>query len=246
MRLEHVQNPEFQFANAARARAQISEIDAELVQLRGSFGRTAITQVVEGQDKSRVGREEVIKSARHREYQMLRAPVSGTVQQLGISTVGGVVQPAQPLMVIVPGDVQPEVETSIRNKDIGFVRAGQEVRVKLEAFPFTDYGIVPGVVEAISRDAVDPLQPNSTQREDRGRAFQQGLVYEVKIRLERRSIPVNGRDQLIGPGLAVQAEIVTGRRRIIQYLLSPIAESMEHGGERTLKQVKSILDILRQ
>lgn len=230
LRVEHVQNLEVQRANAARARAQIAEIDAQLLQLKGSFGRTALAQVVEGQDKSRVGREELIKSARRRAYQQLRAPVSGTVQQLAMNTVGGVVQPAQPLMVIVPDDAQPVVEAHILNKEIGFVRVGQPVRVKLEAFSFTEYGVVPGVVETISRDAIDLSQGIASTRDQDGKAAPQGLVYAVRIRLERRAIRVGSADQIIGPGLAVQAEVVTGRRRIISYLLSPIAKTFDEAG----------------
>lgn len=230
LRVEHIQNLEVQRANASRARAQIAEVDADLLQLRGTFGRTAVTQLVEGQDRSRVGREEVTKSNRRQEYQALRAPVSGTVQQLTISTVGGVVQAAQPIMVIVPDDFQPVVEAQILNRDIGFVRVGQPVRVKLEAYPFTDYGIVPGVVENISRDAVDMSQGGTPQRDPQGRPSQQGLVYVARIRLNKRTITVAGREQLIGPGLAVQAEVVTGQRRIIDYLISPIAETIDEAG----------------
>ena len=230
LRVEHIQNIAVQRANAERARAQIAEADAQLRQLRGSFGRGALTQLVEGQDKSRVTREEVTKSARRREYQALRAPVAGTVQQLVISTVGGVVQPAQALMVIVPDDAQPVVEANILNRDIGFIRVGQPVRVKLEAFPFTDYGVVPGVVESISRDAIDLSQPGAPQRDEKGRPVQQGLVYAARIRLLKREISAGGRPVVIGPGLAVQAEIVTGRRRIISYLLSPIAKTMDEAG----------------
>ena len=65
------------------------------------------------------------------------------MQQLVVNTVGGVVQPAQPLMIIVPDNAEAVVEAHILNRDIGFIREGQKVRVKLEAFPFTDYGIVP-------------------------------------------------------------------------------------------------------
>ena len=190
LRVEHIQNIEVQRANAARARAQIAQIDAELRQLRGTFGRTAITAVVEGQDRSRVGREEVTKSTRRAEFQQLRAPVAGTVQQLAIGTVGGVVQPAQALMVIVPDNAKPVVEAQILNRDIGFVRTGQPVRVKLEAYPFTDYGIIPGVVETISRDAIDTSQQGAPQRDDKGRSAQQGLVYAARIRLKRRTIKV--------------------------------------------------------
>jgi len=232
LRVEHVQNLAVQRAAALRARALIADADAQLTQLRGSFGRTAVTQIVEGQDKSRIGREEVTKSVRRREYQALRAPVSGTVQQLAINTVGGVVQPAQALLVVVPDNAQPVVEAHILNRDIGHIRQGQRVRVKLEAFPFTDYGVVPGVVETISRDAIDMSQPGqAAQRDASGRpAEQQGLVYAARIRLLQPTIQVGGRAQPIGPGLAVQAEIVTDQRRIIQYLLSPIAKTLDEAG----------------
>lgn len=137
-------------------------------------------------------------------------------QQLAVHTVGGVVQPAQALMVVVPRDTNLVVEAAVLNKDIGFVRERQPVRVKLEAFPFTDYGLVTGTVEHISRDAIQDEK--------------QGLIYSARIRLHRSSISANGRDIPLGHGMAVQAEIKTGERRIIQYLLSPIARAMDEAG----------------
>ncbi|HJS12940.1 HlyD family type I secretion periplasmic adaptor subunit [Sphingopyxis sp.] len=231
LKIEHVQNIAVQKANAARARATIANIDAQLARLRGSFGKTAATELAESQQQSSLAREEVTKSERRQAFMQLRAPVSGTVQQLAISTVGGVVQPAQTLMIVVPDDATPVVEARILNKDIGFVREGQPVRVKLEAYPFTDYGIVPGVVESISRDAVDTSEPGAAEERDRnGRVVQPGLIYTTRIRLLKRSIRVAGRDQPIGPGLAVQAEIKTSERRIIEFLLSPIAQALDEAG----------------
>ncbi|MGN7932728.1 HlyD family type I secretion periplasmic adaptor subunit [Sphingopyxis sp. 22461] len=231
LKIEHVQNIEVQKANAARARATIANIDAQLARLRGSFGKAAATELAESQQQSGLAREEVTKSQRRRAFMQLRAPVSGTVQQLAISTVGGVVQPAQTLMIVVPDNAAPVVEARILNKDIGFVREGQPVRVKLEAYPFTDYGIVPGVVESISRDAVDTSESGAAEQRDRnGRVVQPGLVYTTRIRLLKRTIRVAGRDQPIGPGLAVQAEIKTGDRRIIQYMLSPIVQAVDEAG----------------
>lgn len=232
LRVEHIQNIEVQRANAAQARAAIGNIAAQLQRLKGSFGKAAITELAEAQERSGQARQEVTKSSRRAEFQQLRAPVSGTVQQLAISTIGGVVQPAQAIMVIVPDDAQVVVEANIMNKDIGFIREGQAVRVKLEAFNFTDYGIIPGVVESISRDAIDVSQPGQQQqRDEQGRAQpQQGLVYATRIRLLQRTIRVRGRDQIIGPGLAAQAEIKTGERRIIDFLLSPIAQTMDEAG----------------
>jgi hemolysin D len=231
LKIEHVQNIAVQKANAARARATIANIDAQLGRLRGSFGKAAATELAESQQQSGLARAEVTKSQRRQAFMQLRAPVSGTVQQLAISTVGGVVQPAQTLMIIVPDNVAPVVEARILNKDIGFIREGQPVRVKLEAYPFTDYEIVPGVVESISRDAIDTSEPGAAEQRDRnGRVVQPGLVFTTRIRLLKRTIRVSGRNQLISPGLAVQAEIKTSDRRIIQYLLSPITQAIDEAG----------------
>jgi hemolysin D len=216
LRVEHVQNMAVQRSAAAKARAAIGNYDAQIARLRETFGKAAFTDLAEAEDKGSMASAEIRKTVRRREYQELRSPVDGVVQQLAVNTVGGVVQPAQPLLIVVPGDTAVEVEAQIINRDVGFVHEGQAVRVKLEAFPFTDYGIVEGVVETVSRDAI--------QDEKRG------LVYAARIRLKRRFITVAGKPQPIGPGLAVQAEILTGRRRIIQYLLSPISRTIDEAG----------------
>jgi hemolysin D len=229
LRLEHIQNIAVQEASAAKARASMGALDAESAKLREGFAKGAVIELSEATDKSALAEEELRKSVRRRAFQQLRAPVSGTVQQLVLATIGGVVQPAQPLMVIVPDGSDVEVEAQILNKDIGFVREGQKVRVKLEAYPFTDYGLIEGTVATISRDAIDQSQQGA-QRDEKNRPIQPGLVYAARVRLHQRTIKVAGKDQPIGPGLAVQAEIKTGERRIIQYLLSPIAQALDEAG----------------
>jgi len=216
LRVEHLQNIQVQESVAAKARAAIGNIDAQMAKLRQTFAKAASTEMATAEDESSVRGEELRKSERRRSLQQLRSPVDGVVQQLAVHTVGGVVQPAEPLMIIVPSGSEVAVEAQILNKDIGFVREGQKVRVKLEAFPFTDYGLIEGVVETISRDAIQDEKI--------------GLVYATRIRLERNYISIGGRRQLIGPGMAVQAEVKTGERRIIQYLLSPISQTVAEAG----------------
>lgn len=239
LRAEHLRNIDIQAANAARASAAIGTLDAELRSLREDFGKTAVTDLAEANDKAGLASEELRKSARRRQFQELRAPVDGVVQQLAVNTVGGVVQPAQPLMVIVPcsrgaaasaactGGLA--VEVFVQNKDIGFVRVGQRVAVKLEAFNFTDYGLIEGTVETISRDAIDQSQqPAGSVRDDNGRPVQPGLVYAARIVLACAPTDPDRSPlcERVRPGMAVQAEIKTGRRRIIQYLLSPISQAV--------------------
>lgn len=244
LRAEHARNIDVQRANAARASASIGRFDAELRALRASFGKTAVTELAEASDRASLAGEELRKAERRRQYQELRAPVDGVVQQLTVSTVGGVVQPAQPLMVIVPctsGDAASaascnggiRVEAFVQNRDIGFVRTGQRVAVKLEAFNFTDYGLLEGRVTNISRDAIDQSQqPAGSVRDEDGRPIQPGLVYAARISLacspgDPARHPLCDRIQ---PGMSVQAEIKTGRRRIIQYLLSPIRRAVNEAG----------------
>lgn len=231
-------------ANADRAEASIGTIDAQMAQLREAFGKTAVTALVDANDKAGLAGEELRKSEARRRYQELRSPVDGVVQQLAVTTVGGVVQPAQALMVIVPcsgGAKQActnpiEVEAFVQNRDIGFVGVGQRVAVKLEAFNFTDYGLIGGTVEDISRDAIDQSRAHAgSERDEAGRPAQQGLVYAARIRLHcgAGEGPLSPLCSRVGPGMAVQAEIKTGTRRIIQYVLSPLARAMgEAGRER--------------
>jgi hemolysin D len=230
-RIEHIQNIAVQEAAAARARAAIGTIDASLATLRERLAEEAATELATAENESSLQSEELRMTARRRQLQQLTAPIDGIVQQLAVHTIGGVVQPAQALMVIVPVESEIAVDAQILNRDIGFIREGQSVRVKLEAYPFTDYGVVEGIVETISRDAVSPDAQRQPADPQEGQAHgTANLVYNARIRLLRNYVTVAGRHEPIGAGMAVQAEIRTGRRRIIQYLLSPIRQTFDEAG----------------
>ncbi len=131
------------------------------------------------------------------------------MQQLAVNTLGGVVQAAERLLVVAPAGEAVELEAMVANRDVGFVRPGQRAEVKLETFTFTRWGVVPGEVVSVSGDAV----PDERR----------GPVYAARIRLLRDAVEVNGRAAPIGPGMSATAEIHTGRRRVLDYLLSPLA-----------------------
>jgi hemolysin D len=141
----------------------------------------------------------------------LTAPVAGTVQQVAVHTEGGVVTPAQVLMVVVPRDAEVTAEVFIDNKDIGFVRPGQAAEVKLETFPFTRYGTVPAQVKRMAADAV---------ADDK-----RGAIFPATLTLAASAIDINGQRVALTPGMNLSAEIKTGRRRIADYLLSPIRQA---------------------
>lgn len=158
--------------------------------------------------------KDLVKATRADERQRLLSPVDGTVQQLAVHTIGGVVTPAQPVMVIVPDGDRLEVEAWVENKDVGFVEEGQIAAIKVDAFPFTRYGTIDGKVVTLSRDAVP--------REDAGH------VFAARISMADKTMAIdNGKTVNLTPGMNVAVEIATGQRRLIEFLLSPLLRAVK-------------------
>ncbi|MCF5167591.1 HlyD family type I secretion periplasmic adaptor subunit, partial [Pseudomonas congelans] len=177
-------------SNAARQQAERRR-DGVVAQTR-----RAMLDLLQQADQKVASLSQELSKARYQEdLTTVEAPVDGTVQQLNIHTVGGVVTPAQPLMMLVPSDVSVEVEAMLENKDVGFVHVGQDVTVKVETFTFTKYGTIEGEVVSVSRDAI----------EDEKR----GLLYSSKIRLKQNHLLVDGKQFELTPGMAVTAEVKT-------------------------------------
>jgi len=170
--------------------------------------RTAYDQLTEGSKAAASLGQDALRSDAHSRLLKLTAPVSGTVQQLDVHTIGGVVSAAKPLMQIVPQDTHVEVEAFLENKDVGFVQEGQKVEVKIDAFEYTKYGTVTGKVTHVSRDAI---------QDDK-----KGLIYSSRIILDKATIFVEGHEMPLSAGMSVNVEIKTGDRRIIEYVLSPL------------------------
>ncbi len=154
--------------------------------------------------------QELIKADSRHGLMKLTAPVDGTVQQLAVRTVGGVVTEAQPLMVIVPKDDVVEVEAFLENQDIGFVNEDQEAEVKVQTFPYTKYGTIHAVVTSVSDDAINDEK--------------MGLVYAVRAKLEKSTMQLESKVVNLSAGMAVTVEIKTGKRRVIEYFLKPFLE----------------------
>lgn len=187
-----------QYLEADRARAQKAQEHA--------------AEYSEAKTRAHSLSQELAKAETRTGQQTLTAPIDGVVQQLAVHTVGGVVTPAQQLMVIAPREGDLEVEAWIENKDIGFVNAEQNAEVKIEAFPFTRYGVIDGRVLTLSKDAV-PIE-------------KVGLVYTARVHLDKSTIRVeNNKEVYLSPGMNVTVEIKTGQRRLIEYFLSPLLQA---------------------
>lgn len=201
---------------SAKCAAALSGAGSTSAQARAEARAKVLGDLAKAQAEISLREEELVKSRQRTSLQRLTAPVDGTIAQLAVHTIGGVVEAAKPIMVIVPKGGSLVAEVKLLNKDAGFVRAGQPVAVKLEAFPFTRYGTVPGTVESIGSDAVPDEQL--------------GLVYTARIALDRATIDRNGISTPLTPGLSATADIRTGRRSIISYLISPIDETAQEAG----------------
>jgi hemolysin D len=219
-----VQKSKYQEADAA-----VAALTETRAQTAAEFRRTWFDDLNKAEQKATGLTQDVIKAERRTKLQILTAPVDGVVQQLAVHTVGGVVTPAQPLLVVVPQDSHLEIEATVSNRDIGFVHAGQEAEVKIDTFSFTRYGLLHGEVLNVSKDAItrDKPQDNANDKtlgtetassEPKG----QEMNYLARVSLERTQMQVEDKLVNLSPGMAVTVEIKTGSRRIISYLLSPI------------------------
>lgn len=205
-------------------------LEQQLAQTRSGFERQVLSDLADAEKKAEESAQDFVKAERKIEEQVLRAPIDGTVQQLALHTVGGVVTPAQQLMLIVPTDSQLEAEAMISNRDIGFVNPGQSAEIKIDTFNFTRYGLVQGKVMSVSQDAIVREKPadkqNGAKRDgalaDSSEPAGQEFIYAARVSLDANRIDIDEKMVAFTPGMAVTVEIKTGTRRIIEYLLSPL------------------------
>jgi hemolysin D len=195
-------------ARMREAEAEIAAIERQKDEAQSEFRSQRLAELTQAEERAAELSQDLVKAEQRQSYTRLTAPVDGTVQQLALHTLGGVVEPAERLMVIVPDSDTLEIEAQVLNQDIGFVHVGQDAVVKLDAFPFTRYGTIPGKVVTLDRDAATDQKV--------------GLVYTARVTLARRTMLADGRDVELTPGMTGTVEIDTGSRRLIEYVLSPL------------------------
>jgi len=218
-----------QRSHLQEAEAAVAALVETRAQTAAEYRRTRFEELTKAQEKASGLAQDVIKAEQRTKLQALAAPVDGVVQQLSVHTIGGVVTPAQQLLVVVPLDSRLEIEAMVSNRDIGFVHEGQSAEIKIDTFSFTRYGLLHGEVISVSQDAItrDKPQDKSADKpqgtevsssEPKG----QELSYAARVSLERTQMQVEDKLVNLSPGMAITVEIKTGSRRIISYLLSPI------------------------
>ncbi|WP_322034282.1 HlyD family type I secretion periplasmic adaptor subunit [Paraburkholderia sp. J76] len=199
-----------QRSHANELAAAIAEQRAQVEASASKFRRDQLDELEKATQQVTQSGDDETKAQTRQALMSLTAPVAGTVQQLAVHTLGGVVTTAQSLMEIVPDDAL-EVEARLQNRDIGFVQVGQRAAVKIEAFPYTRYGFLNGTITGVSNDAVQDKKL--------------GLTFPVRIRLETNRIHVDNRWITLTPGMAVTADIRTGKRSVIGYFLDPLLQT---------------------
>jgi hemolysin D len=216
--------------------AAIEELESERTKAVSQFIDDNQGKLADAARKADDTLQQLNKARAKLERTRLFSPIDGTVQQLAVTTIGQVVTTGQQLMLITPDKGALTVEALMDNQDIGFVKTGQDVTVKIDAFPFTRFGTLHGKVTRIATDAIDEQDAkrgqasitaltNASGGASAGAPGQpQRFVFPVTVALVESSMKVNGADIPLTPGMTVTAEIKTDSRRVIDYLFSPIAK----------------------
>lgn len=231
--VEHQQELQVQQGRLAEATAGVASLKDQRTQAEAEYKHKNLDDLTQADQKASSLHEQLIQASEKYKLQTLTSPVDGTVQQLAIHTEGGIVTPAQSLLVVVPADSHMEIEAMVSNRDIGFVREGQEVTVKVDTFNYTRYGLLHGKVMSVSQDAITRNKPvdktdNKQQAGSEGDSSEpkgQELVYAAQVSLNQTQMQIDDRMVNLTPGMAVTVEIKTGSRHIIGYLLSPLSRA---------------------
>jgi hemolysin D len=194
-----------QDAEVARNRHNVTEVEMEIKRAESEWYSEIASRIVDDRKQLQSVEEELVKAEEKNRLSRILAPIDGIVQQLEIHTIGAILTPAQPLMLIVPAGGAIEYEVWLENRDIGFVYAGQAAEIKVETFGFQKYGTLEGRVKSVATEA----------KEDEKR----GLVYQAFLETSRDYYIVNDREIPLLPGMSVTGEIKIRRKRIIEYFL---------------------------
>jgi hemolysin D len=229
--LEQQQDLLLQKSRYQEATAALAAIGENREQTIAEYRRTRFGEFAEAERKVAGLQQDLIKAQQRTKLQLLTAPVDGIVQQLSVHTIGGVVTPAQSLLVLVPVDGRLEIEAMVPNRDIGFVQAGQDAEIKVDTFSFTRYGLLHGKVLSVSHDAIQRDKPQDKANDkskgtESGTSEPQGqeLGYAARVSLDRSQMQVGDKLVNLSPGMAVTVEIKTGSRTVMNYLLSPLVK----------------------
>ncbi|HUX25542.1 MAG TPA: HlyD family type I secretion periplasmic adaptor subunit, partial [Burkholderiales bacterium] len=209
----------------------IDQSERKIAQITADYRRQLQTERVEVAGQLDKAKQELTKNKRRFDLLELRAPQDGTVKDLATHTIGTVAAPGTILMTLVPQDEDMLAEVWVSNQDVGFVRPGQDVKIKLTAFAFQKYGMLEGTVRQVSADATEAPSANTRSDALSGRDRPMGpLTYRASIALKTQSLMADGEKYTLAPGMQVAAEINLGTRTVLEYVLSPVQKAFHEAG----------------
>lgn len=204
----------------------IEQSERKIAQITADYRRQLQTDRVEIAGQFDKAKQELTKNEHRFGLLELRAPQAGMVKDLATHTVGTVTSPGTILMTLVPQNEDMLAEVWVSNQDVGFVRPGQDVKIKLSAFTFQKYGMIEGTVRQVSADATEAPSPNTRSDALTGRDRPMGpLTYRASVALKTQSLTADGEKYALAPGMQVAAEINLGTRTVLEYVLSPVQKA---------------------
>lgn len=207
-----------------RLRRQVNELQLQVQERVNRFRQEASAELVKARTELSQLEEQLVVRDDALRRTVLTSPVRGVVKQIRVSTIGGVIGPGAPVMEIVPIGSRVLVEARVRPADIGFVRVGQEVVVKLSAYEYSVYGGLKGQVQSISPDVLGDA--------DKAMPGAEAGYFKAMIRADRSSLRAGDKPLQVLPGMSGTADLRTGERSVLSYLLRPLMKSQEAFRER--------------
>jgi len=198
-----------------RFHRKLDELNRKKDTIAKSFKNKLYTELLDKEKKIVAYKSEIDTIEFKKKKQIITSPVDGIVAKMAVNTIGAVVTPAEKLISIVPADVPIEFKAIVENKDIGYIKIGLPVAIKIDTFNFQKYGLIDGNVTKIGANAIQDKR--------------QGLVYEVYIKPKQTSLMVEGERKYLMPGMSATAEMKVGKRRIIEFFVYPLIKYFNEG-----------------
>ena len=225
-RIEKEQDLRTQEFTIRSDQALIEQSQQKIAQITADYRRQLQTERIDVAAQLERATQELAKLSHRHELLDLRAPQAGIVKDLATHTTGTVAAPGTILMTLVPEHDKLVAEVWVSNQDVGFVRAGQEAKLKLAAFQFQKYGLMQGKVLHVNADATEAPSPNTRSDALTGRDRPMGpLAFRALVDLGNQELVADGERYALQPGMQVAGEIHLGTRTILEYLLSPVQKA---------------------
>lgn len=229
-RIEKERDLQTQNHQVASLRETIIQAQKRISQIDSSYRRQLQDERVETEAQYQKLKQEWVKQQHKNTWLELKAPQRGIIKEIATHTRGAVISPGTILMTLVPDDEPLQAEVMIQNTDVGFVHEGQQVKLKLAAYPFQKYGLIDGAVRHVAADSSESAGATNSSLSRSGDLPLALAPYRALIALQAQSLEADGDRLDLSPGMRVAAEIKLGRRTVLEYLLSPVLKAFHEAG----------------